>query len=198
MVWLAAIHARDLQCESSPRSPVHHQWSAQTGSKLRWTWPGRLRDSRSDPRATRCGHRIESVGATTPSCRARYAGQQDFSEAAGQCQMHIPFVDESGTPPSADKPKNKYFVIGGVIIPEDQWHSVRDALMGMKVRRRVSASNWPTWSPERSGGGSSAAMIVGIKSPSLPSEDRRRELRTATAWSGFRRKAGFRRRRVRP
>jgi len=62
--------------------------------------------------------------------------------------MHILFIDESGTPPSPDKPKNKYFVIGGVIIPEDQWHSVRDALMGMKVRRRLRGElKWRYFAP---------------------------------------------------
>jgi Protein of unknown function (DUF3800) len=58
--------------------------------------------------------------------------------------MHILFVDESGTPPSPDKPKNKYFVIGGVIIPEDHWHTVRDALNGDKgavsVARRAEVA----------------------------------------------------------
>jgi len=62
--------------------------------------------------------------------------------------MHILFVDESGTPPSPNNPKNKYFVIGGAIIPEDQWHTVRDALMGMKVRRKLRGElKWRYFAP---------------------------------------------------
>lgn len=51
--------------------------------------------------------------------------------------MHLLFVDESGTPPSPGKLKNKYFVIGGIIIPEGKWHPLKDEIMGMKLRRRV-------------------------------------------------------------
>ena len=62
--------------------------------------------------------------------------------------MHILFIDESGTPPSPDNPKNKYFVIGGVIISEDDWHSVRDALMGMEVRLKLRGElKWRYFAP---------------------------------------------------
>lgn len=48
--------------------------------------------------------------------------------------VHIFFVDESGTPPGRGSGKDKYFVIGGLVIPESVWHGVRDAVVGMKVR----------------------------------------------------------------
>jgi hypothetical protein len=39
--------------------------------------------------------------------------------------MHFCFIDESGTPPSPTSRKsNPYFVIGGVIMHESQWHGV--------------------------------------------------------------------------
>src|SRR5437588_214875 len=51
--------------------------------------------------------------------------------------MHIFFIDESGTPPGPGKGQDKYFVIGGLVIPEQVWHRVRDALVGMKLRRKL-------------------------------------------------------------
>ena len=51
--------------------------------------------------------------------------------------MHILFLDESGTPPSPDKFRDKYFVIGGLIIPDGVWRRVHNALHGMKVRRQL-------------------------------------------------------------
>jgi uncharacterized protein DUF3800 len=62
--------------------------------------------------------------------------------------MHIFFIDESGTPPSPGKGKDKYFVIGGLVIPEQVWHGVRDALHGMKVRRKlVGELKWRYFAP---------------------------------------------------
>lgn len=45
--------------------------------------------------------------------------------------MYLLFVDESGTPPRADAP-NGYFVIAGLVIPEDRWPGMRDRLIGLK------------------------------------------------------------------
>lgn len=49
--------------------------------------------------------------------------------------MHLCFVDESGTPakPGADAPH--YFVIAGLIIPEDRWHRISGHLQGSKANR---------------------------------------------------------------
>lgn len=51
--------------------------------------------------------------------------------------MHIFFLDESGTPPSPAKLRDKYFVVGGLVIPDGVWGKVRDSLQGMKVRRKL-------------------------------------------------------------
>jgi hypothetical protein len=52
--------------------------------------------------------------------------------------MHILFLDESGTPPGPGKKRDRYFVIGGLAIPDGVWHKVRDLVHGMKVRRKLS------------------------------------------------------------
>jgi hypothetical protein len=52
--------------------------------------------------------------------------------------MHIFFLDESGTPPNPAKLRDKYFVVGGLVIPDSVWGKVRDALVGMKLRRNIS------------------------------------------------------------
>ncbi len=62
--------------------------------------------------------------------------------------MHILFLDESGTPPGAGSTRDKYFVIGGLIIPDGQWHRVRDAVNGLKVRRQIRGElKWRYFAP---------------------------------------------------
>jgi len=62
--------------------------------------------------------------------------------------MHIFFIDESGTPPGAGKLLDKYFVIGGLIIPDSVWHKVKDALLGMKARRKIAGEiKWRYFAP---------------------------------------------------
>lgn len=51
--------------------------------------------------------------------------------------VHILFIDESGTAPNPKKVKNKYFVIGGIIIPEAKWRKLSDLLQGLKIRRKL-------------------------------------------------------------
>lgn len=59
------------------------------------------------------------------------------------------FLDESGTPPSPGKLRHFYFVIAGVIIPEESWRGLRDALMGMKIRRKLRGEiKWRYFAPE--------------------------------------------------
>lgn len=52
--------------------------------------------------------------------------------------MHLFFVDESGTAPPPDKTNTKYFVVGGVIISEDQWHHVAQDLHHIKNSFSIS------------------------------------------------------------
>jgi len=62
--------------------------------------------------------------------------------------MHILFADESGTPPHPGQVNQRYFVIGGVIVPENVWHRLRDALLGMKIRRKLRGElKWRFFSP---------------------------------------------------
>ena len=46
--------------------------------------------------------------------------------------MHLLFIDESGTPPKPDAKVQTYFVIAGLVIPEDRWPGMRDKLTGLK------------------------------------------------------------------
>lgn len=46
--------------------------------------------------------------------------------------MHLLFVDESGTPPKPHSREQSYFVIAGLVIPEDRWPGLRDKLIGAK------------------------------------------------------------------
>lgn len=51
--------------------------------------------------------------------------------------MQMMFVDESGTPPRKGAANPKYFVLGGLIIPETIWHQVRDDLNQIKGKYGV-------------------------------------------------------------
>lgn len=46
--------------------------------------------------------------------------------------MYLLFVDESGTPPKPEAPGIGYFVMAGLVIPEDRWLGMRDKLAGLK------------------------------------------------------------------
>ncbi|WP_141700880.1 DUF3800 domain-containing protein [Mesorhizobium sp. SEMIA 3007] len=49
--------------------------------------------------------------------------------------MHLCFVDESGTPAKLGAAGSRYFVIAGLIIPEDKWHRISGHLQGQKANR---------------------------------------------------------------
>jgi len=62
--------------------------------------------------------------------------------------MHLLFVDESGTPPSRGHAEPRYFVVGGVIVPEGAWHRLRDALLGLKIRLKIRGEfKWRYFAP---------------------------------------------------
>ena len=48
--------------------------------------------------------------------------------------MHLLFIDESGTPPKPTDNGLAYFVIAGLVIPEDRWTGMRGKLIGLKRR----------------------------------------------------------------
>lgn len=49
--------------------------------------------------------------------------------------MHLLFIDESGTPPNPIGQEIQYFVMGGIVIPDEKWIEVRGKLVGLKRRR---------------------------------------------------------------
>ncbi|MHB1220356.1 MAG: DUF3800 domain-containing protein [Alphaproteobacteria bacterium] len=62
--------------------------------------------------------------------------------------MHLLFVDESGSPPKNGAGDSKYFVVGGIIIPENAWHTLHDAILGLKLRYRIRGEiKWRYFSP---------------------------------------------------
>lgn len=62
--------------------------------------------------------------------------------------MQILFVDESGTPPPANKNAPRHFVLGGVVIPEDVWHKVSHDLNVLKAQHNITGEiKWRYFSP---------------------------------------------------
>lgn len=68
--------------------------------------------------------------------------------------MHLLFIDESGTPPKPGKAYPRYFVIGGIIMPEASWHGMRDGLLGLKARRNIRGElKWRYFAPDNEDAG---------------------------------------------
>jgi hypothetical protein len=62
--------------------------------------------------------------------------------------MQLLFADESGSPPPTPKPNQKYFVIGGVIIPEHHWHGIARKFAALKAKfKRSGEVKWRYFSP---------------------------------------------------
>lgn len=62
--------------------------------------------------------------------------------------MHLLFVDESGTPPKLNNPNQAYFVIAGLVIPEDRWVGMREKLVGLKRASRFRGEvKWRFFAP---------------------------------------------------
>ena len=62
--------------------------------------------------------------------------------------MHLFFIDESGTIVPENKKHSKYFVIGGVIIPEIHWHEIYKKLKELKKQYRIhSEIKWRFFAP---------------------------------------------------
>lgn len=62
--------------------------------------------------------------------------------------MHLLFVDESGTPPKPADGNQNYFVIAGLIIPEDRWQGMNDKLSGLKLREHYRGEvKWRFFAP---------------------------------------------------
>jgi len=62
--------------------------------------------------------------------------------------MHLLFVDESGTPPKPDNGRREFFVIAGLVIPEDRWQGMSDKFSGLKIRERYRGEvKWRYFAP---------------------------------------------------
>lgn len=62
--------------------------------------------------------------------------------------MHLCFVDESGTPTKPGKESPRYFVIAGLIVPEERWHGMRKKLIGLKVQKHYHGElKWRFFAP---------------------------------------------------
>lgn len=62
--------------------------------------------------------------------------------------MHLLFVDESGTPPKPTNNNQSYFVIAGLVIPEDRWQGMNDKLSGLKLREHYRGEvKWRFFAP---------------------------------------------------
>lgn len=63
--------------------------------------------------------------------------------------MHLCFVDESGTPAKPGREKPRFFVIAGVVIPEDRWHLAARRLHGLKTRYAYRGElKWRFFAPD--------------------------------------------------
>lgn len=67
--------------------------------------------------------------------------------------MHILFVDESGSAPEADKATSQpYFVLGGIVIPEDIWAKMAADLARVKAHYAIEGEiKWRNFAPEKGG-----------------------------------------------
>jgi len=87
--------------------------------------------------------------------------------------MHLCFVDESGTPPSAPSRKNPYFTLGAVIIEDRRWKDVANDVRGFCTSHGIRGEmKWRYFAPDNS---SADSPILHL------SRQERRELRRSFA-----------------
>lgn len=67
--------------------------------------------------------------------------------------MHMLFIDESGSPPPPERSlASPYFVLGGVVVPEEVWGKLADELRRIKLRFEVAGEiKWRHFAPARDG-----------------------------------------------
>ena len=67
--------------------------------------------------------------------------------------MHILFVDESGSAPAEDKAASQpFFVLGGIVIPEDIWAKMAADLARVKEHYAIRGEiKWRNFAPEKGG-----------------------------------------------
>jgi len=67
--------------------------------------------------------------------------------------MHILFVDESGSPPESAKAESQpFFVLGGIVIPEDIWAKLAADLARLKAHFKIEGEiKWRYFAPDKGG-----------------------------------------------
>lgn len=62
--------------------------------------------------------------------------------------MHLCFIDESGTPAKLGRAEPRFFVIAGLIIPEETWHVVHEKFTGLKSEKKYHGEvKWRFFAP---------------------------------------------------
>lgn len=83
--------------------------------------------------------------------------------------MHILFVDESGSPPEREKAAlQPFFVLGGVVIPEDIWAKMAGDLARLKTQYKISGEiKWRYFAPDRGGKAHALSHLSGDEREAL-------------------------------
>jgi Protein of unknown function (DUF3800) len=63
--------------------------------------------------------------------------------------MHLCFIDESGTPAKPGRETPRFFVIAGLVIPEERWHRIAAKVQGLKTRSHYRGEiKWRYFAPQ--------------------------------------------------
>lgn len=83
--------------------------------------------------------------------------------------MHILFVDESGSPPEREKAAQQpFFVLGGIVIPEDIWAKMAGDLARLKAQFKIDGEiKWRYFAPDRGGKAHALSHLSGAEREAL-------------------------------
>jgi Protein of unknown function (DUF3800) len=83
--------------------------------------------------------------------------------------MHILFVDESGSPPEREKAAlQPFFVLGGIVIPEDIWAKMAGDLARLKGQFKIDGEiKWRYFAPDRGGKAHALSHLSGVERETL-------------------------------
>jgi hypothetical protein len=86
--------------------------------------------------------------------------------------MHILFVDESGSPPEQNKAAlQPFFVLGGIVIPEDIWAKMAADLARLKSQYKIEGEiKWRYFAPDQGGRIHALSHLSGLERESLRTE----------------------------
>lgn len=86
--------------------------------------------------------------------------------------MHILFVDESGSPPEENKAASQpFFVLGGIVIPEDIWAKMANDLARLKTQYKINGEiKWRYFAPDKGGSPHALSHLSAADKESLRTE----------------------------